>query len=82
MGRRDIGGRGGTDAHSSALAPFLIFSFQALETVPGAELSGPQDGNKQDLNNPRLTDPEDRQENYPLGKRTSEHITRGIRVHQ
>lgn len=60
------------------LAPFLLFSFQALETAPGAELSGPQDGNKHDLNNPRLTAPEDRQENYPLGKGTSEPVTRGI----
>lgn len=81
-GRRDGWGGEGTGAYSSALPPFLLFFFQALETVPGAELSGPQDGNKHDLNNPRLTAPEDRQENYPLEKGTSEHVTRGIRVHQ
>lgn len=78
----------GTGAHSrtqqaaSSGSLSVIFSFQALETVPGAELSGPQDGNKHDLNNPRLAAREDRQENYPLGKGTSEHVTRGIRVHQ
>lgn len=60
---------------------FCNFSCQALETVPGAELYGPQDGNKHDLNNPSLTAMEGRQENYRFGKGTSKHVTRGIRVH-
>lgn len=73
---------GRTQQAASSGSFAVIFSFQALETVPGAELCGPQDGNKHDLNNPRLAAGEDRQENYPLGKGTSEHVTRGIRVHQ
>lgn len=50
-------------------APFLLFSFQALETVPGAELSGPRDGNKHDLNNPRLTAPGGQTGKLPPWKR-------------
>ena len=63
-----------------------IFSSGSISFIllPGSRDSAwsrairPKDGNKHDLNNPRLTAPDDRQENYPLGKGASEHVTRGI----
>lgn len=51
------------------LGPLSVMSsFQALEKVRVADLSGSQDRNKHDLNNLRLTTLEAGQENYPLEK--------------
>lgn len=49
-------------------ALLVISSFEVLEKVLMADLSGSQDRNKHDLNNLRLTALQDGQENYPLEK--------------